>query len=138
MRELVSAGIFPDTRENTGKFGLFRRGTGIRRWFPHDKSGGCGEIPYAKEQGIFSREQRISSAYQGMPHEHGEHSCLGRFLHSQKSLQPLAHCGCSDRDGGALRSTRFVDHAAQLMRQRLNDACAKAHMWRLARCVLGP
>ena len=31
-----------------------------------------GEIPYAIEQGIFSREQRISPPYQGMPHEHDD------------------------------------------------------------------
>jgi hypothetical protein len=93
--EPVSAGIFPLKRESTGNFRRFSRRNGIRLCFPHDKSGGCGEIPYAKEQGIVSREQRISPAYQGMPHEHGgqdqvrtAHRDRSGRHHSQKGRSP--------------------------------------------------
>jgi hypothetical protein len=68
--EPVSDRPFLVQRENTGNSPLIQPRERIRLCFPRYKSVCYGEIPYAEEQGIFSREQRISPPYQGMPHEH--------------------------------------------------------------------
>jgi len=67
---------------------------------------GYGEIPYATEQGIFSREQRISPPYQGMPHEHGDtiRYALSRWQGLTRFL-----------DDGDLRWTLIVSQGSMLV-----------------------
>ena len=43
-----------------------------------------------------------------------------------QSLLLSADCGCGNSHRGAVRPTRFLDRGAELMRQRLDDACAEA------------
>jgi hypothetical protein len=52
ISELVSVGIFPVKRENTGKFCKSSREGGKTLGFSGYKSAGYAQIPYAPEQGI--------------------------------------------------------------------------------------
>ena len=52
ISELVSVGIFPVKRENTGKFRRSRRERLEEAPFFDDKSAGYAKIPYASEQGL--------------------------------------------------------------------------------------
>lgn len=58
--ERVSVAKFPDNRENTGNFRGFGLQTGLALWFQTYKSVSYGQIPYVKEQGIFSSYQGIA------------------------------------------------------------------------------
>jgi hypothetical protein len=64
--ERLSRFKFPDLQENTGNFADGAAETDLGCCFSHHKSDGYPGIPYASEQGILARQQRIFSEVTGI------------------------------------------------------------------------